>query len=455
MSSSRNLRSVSHFGTAVLDIPHLAMLNRVGPERVVKQFKEQWGVPLWAVSLPVAVPDGTTLLIEGLEEHLSPTSSSVLDNGNNSYDFRALVSAFCGQGVGVYLTLDPSARFLNMPPLQLVDSQRTTSRQVCIARPRSAKLLGDILGTCLETAREAAQVGPGGILGIGVDACNLWPMGAEKGLIEATCFCPDCKRLGGDAFEVARRDSLAFNLALKESGTGISYIEDIDLDCSPEVLVELSRARGYLERDETSTKTWVSRAEALLAYLRKRHEITVLALESIFEHASEGVDPAVSRFLITENSEYDWTSGLALKWLDNVSRAPAGVDEVWIDPSGTGVGKLDRLRTRAYLWRRARYYIDEFFGLAATLSDPGARATTGASRLNAELGTQLLKARLSQALGSGLSQPSQLVALEEPSDEPGGRVGFVAVQMTQDNGNQLLNRISIAPGSRENELRSN
>lgn len=445
-SSRFKLVTADQVGEAIIDIPHPGLLEGIGPVRLVEDFESKWGVAPHGISLPVALPDGTMYEVDGLPGTKSASGSVIRDHLGREYEFSDLVSAFSAQGMSVFLTLDPTCQFLNMPALQIVDSQQDTSRPLCITKPRTRLIVGAILGTGMDIASEAVkEAGGSEIAGMGIDVCNLWPMGATDGLIEATCFCPECIEAGGEAFERILRDSQAFNLGLKDAGKGISFIEDIRSDMTQQELLDLSRSRGFTAPLTAESSSWISRADTLLSYLRKRHVLTVGSVEAILNIAAGEKYREVSRFLICENAEYAWTSGLFLRDLDGPSSSPAGVEELWLDSSGTGIGSPRHLMYRTYLWRRSRYIIDEFLRFAATLSDPGMRAITGAGRLTDEVAAELLRGRLQRALGSGTSLPSQLAAMDAASQEPGGRRGFVAVALNSEMSEGFIRRLEIAP----------
>lgn len=431
-------------GDAVLDIPHPALIDGIGPVGVVERFETTWGMSLKAVSLPVALPDGLMFPVDGLPDLVSSSGSRIRTSTGQEYDFRGLVSAFAAQGVDIYLTLDPEGQSLNMPALQLVDSQQDTSAAVCIVKRRTQAILSAVLGTGIDIALEQCGSSAGRLRGIGIDICNIWPMGATEGLIEATCFCSECIAAGGDSFEAILRDSRAFNLALADKGRGIGFIKDIRPGYNAEQLIELSRSRGFLQSDEASGPVLSRRADLLLNYMRTRHRLTTEAIESILQAALPSNEELVG-YLISENADYSWTSGVFLEEYDTAGKVPAGIEELWIDPSGVGIGEPKLLRHRSYLWRRSRYMIDEFFQLAAVLADPRRRAITGAQNLSQEVARSVLRGRFDKALGAGVSAPSSLVSLPEPSTGPGGRVGFVAVALDRVGGEAFLRRLEIVP----------
>lgn len=430
-------------GEAVLDIPHPALLSGISLDSVLETFEQEWGVPPRAVVLPVLLPDGVAFQVEGLIEMSAGSAQQVVDQNGSQMDFDRLVAEFSSRGLDIHLSIEPSARFMNFPALQVVDNLGATSRHVCIARPKTQQILGSLLSMALERASRSI-VAQGTVAGIAFDVCNLWPIGASDGVIELCCFCRDCLRQGGDEFTAVVDSPQSFGLGLSDSGTGISFIDEIDWSMTASDYAAFAQRKGFVGEQMDSQEV-LSECEMLLAYLKRRHEVTVSSLESIVNAAFPGgTDMPI--VLLVENARWGWTSGLFTAVLDDPGRAPAGLREIWLDSSTGGVSHFQNVMYRTYMWRRARYFIDEYFNLAHSLQDQSARSTTGISRVSDHLARAMLAERGQRVLGTKSSRMA-LATLDEASEGGVGRQGFVAPSISSDLLSNFQQRLKIVPQS--------
>jgi hypothetical protein len=122
-------------------------------------------------------------------------------------------------------------------------------------------------------------------------------------------------------------------------------------------------------------------------------------------------------------------------------------DEIWFDSRSSDT-YLRNVPFRSYMWRRSRYYVDAFLSFAGNVSDPVARATTGVARLSNELAKDMLRSRLSQALGTRMSDPSALASLPElkSTHSESQRIGFVGVMLDKDVGSKFIEGLRIPEG---------
>jgi len=217
-------------------------------------------------------------------------------------------------------------------------------------------------------------------------------MGARGDNIYLTCFCRECQ----DYLKAARVDLSEFerfpnpwNLALRDSGSGIGFISQITSFTDPDQIVELSRLHGFCDRLTPPSEGFKHWASQLRDYMRARHDQTESSMKRVFDSFRDAL-PGGNRILITESDDYDWTAGLFFDLVDERGL----LDEIWVDPADTGRTPKD-VGYRHYMWRRSRYYIDAFFDMYSAASDAVALMTTGIGERDIQ---PLLELRLEQAL---------------------------------------------------------
>ncbi len=450
-------------GNNLVDVPHLGLLRYLDPRTIKNWFKERWGTEPNGVVLPVAHPEGLLFKVDGLDETISPYAQV----SDTLREFQDVVQAFAQQGLDIYLSINPTLEFIRAAPLHIIDIVGDSSHALCIGNPMSRAIVGAILGTGVDIVRTATRNTPGKLAGVVLDVVNLFPMGAKNERLELTCFCPSCEEWFEEydpgLLKHFRTFPNPWNLLLKDTGTGIGFIDDVRLGSLPEDIVGLSRQKGFNEifKDRANDQAYLlEQAALLLRYIRARHDQVIAAVRDIFEEALQGLEQAPSRILLVEGSYYGWTSGLLLEdldktHLDRVQREETRVpyDEIWFDPAATDMF-LRHIPFRSYLWRRARYYIDEFFRAVDSVSDPVKRATTGIARLPRLAAQALLRQRLHQCMGAAMTGSSTLISLPPLKSEQtkSQRIGFVGVALTQDIGERFIEGVKIPEGLAEEEL---
>ncbi len=453
-------------GSNVVDIPHLGFLRYVKPDEVIKQFKEMWGVEPQGVVLPVSHPEGLVFKVSGLDEPISPYARV----SDRLKEFSDVVHAFAQKGLDIYLLINPTLEFIRAAPLHIVDISGDSSHAVCVGNPMSRAIVGAILGTGIDIARMATKDTPGKLVGVVLDVVNLFPMGAKNGRLELTCFCPSCEEWFETHAPGLLRNFRTFpnpwNLLLKDAGTGISFIDNVRLDSTPEDIIGLSRQKGFIEvfKDKANDIPYLrEQASLLLKYIHARHEQVIASVREIFEEALHGLEQKPKRILLVEGSYYGWTSGLMLEdldreYLDKVQSEETRVpyDEVWFDPASTDIF-LTNVPFRSYMWRRARYFIDEFLRTVDSASDPVKRASTGIARFPRMAVRALLRQRLHQAIGAAMTGASTLIALPPLKSEQtrSKRLGFVGVALTREVGEKFIEGVKIPEGLAEEQLGMN
>jgi len=450
-------------GNNLVDIPHLGLLRYLDPRKIKGWFKERWGTEPNGVVLPVAHPEGLLFRVDGLDEPISPYAQV----SDTLREFQDIVQVFAQQGLDIYLLINPTLEFIRAAPLHIIDIVGDVSHALCIGNPMSRAIVAAILGTGVDIVRTATRNTPGKLAGVVLDVVSLFPMGAKNERLELTCFCPSCEEWFEDhdpgLLKHFRTFPNPWNLLLKDSGTGIGFIDDVRLGHMPEDIIGLSRQKGFNEifKERADDQAYLrEQAALLLRYIRARHDQVIAAVRDIFEQALQDLEQAPSRILLVEGSYYGWTSGLQLEdldktHLDRVQRDETRVpyDEIWFDPAATNMAPR-HIPFRSYMWRRARYYIDEFFRVVDSVSDPVKRATTGIARFPRSAAQSLLRQRLHQCVGTAMAGSSTLISLPPLKSEQtkSQRIGFVGVALTRDIGEKFIEGIKIPEGLAEEQV---
>lgn len=450
-------------GDNLVDIPHLGLLRYVEPQKIKRWFKDKWSTEPKGVVLPVAHPEGLLFKVDGLDEPISPYARV----SESLKEYPDVVQAFAQQGLDIYLLINPTLEFVRAAPLHIIDIVGDGSHALCVGNHMSRAIVAAILGTGVDITRMVTKNTPGKLAGVVLDVVNLFPMGAKDDRLELTCFCPSCEEWFETNDPGLLRNFRTFpnpwNLLLQDSGTGISFIDDVRLGSQPEDIVGLSRQKGFnkIFKDKENDFPYLrEQAALLLRYMRVRHDQVIASVRDIFDEALHGLEQLPIRILLVEGSYYGWTSGLQLEDLDRThldgtrteeTRVP--YDEIWFDPAATDIF-LTNVPFRSYMWRRARYYIDEFLRAVDSVSDPVKRATTGIARLPRTAAQALLRQRLHQCVGAAMTGSSTLISLPPLKSEQtkSQRTGFVGIALTQEMGEKLIEGIRIPEGLAEEQL---
>lgn len=438
-------------GNGIIDIPHTALLRYLDPKNIKGWFREKWGSEPIGVVLPVALPDGLLFPVEGLDEPISPYARI----SDNLKEFQDIVRAFSQQGLEIYLLLNPTLEFVRAQPLHIVDIAGDGSHALCVGNPISRAIASAILGTGIDIVRNVTKNTPGKLAGVILDVVNLFPMGARNQRLELTCFCPSCEEWFEQYSPGLLKNFKTFpnpwNLILKDSGSGISFIDDIRSDSTPDDVLGLSKQKGFDEifSDQKERAFLLEQARLLLKYIHVRHDQVLASANDIFAEALQGLEVTPKRILLLEGNYYGWTTGLQLENLD-ITKTDSMIipyDEIWFDPASTDLF-LKNVSFRSYMWKRSRYFIDEFLRAVDSVSDPVKRASTGVARLSRTEAQELLRKRLHQCVGTALAGSSTLISLPPLKSEKSHsqRVGFTSVALTQELGEKFIEGINIPQG---------
>lgn len=464
---SERIQAGQEIESGILDIPHPIILRYRTPTELKNEFEKEWGRKLKGVILPVCAPDGLLFPVENSGQPMSRYERSA----DKFKGWKQSIKDFADMGLEIYLLLDPTMDFVRTDALHIVDIAGDSSAQVCFGNDRARELASAILLTAVDEALEVINYTKSSLAGVVIDAVNLFPMGTgNRGRLELTCFCESClghfKKKDKSILDKFRNFPNPWNLALKDSGTGISYASNIPPETTPTQLIGLSRQKAFDEifgDDKDNEPVMLQYAEDLLKYIQIRHDQVTKGLNDVFNQVLDFKDTQappvpIKKIVIVEGVHYDWTSGLQWGRLDASKTQPGGlcpVDEVWFNPTSSDM-QTKHLEFRSYMWKRSRYYIDAFFSTVANASDPIKRASTGIARLSESEVRELLRDRLATVIASAETGQSSLSSLPDlkitdadgnkmPTSQ-GQRLGFIGVALTREIGEELIRTIAIPPG---------
>ena len=398
----------------ILDIADLSTLQYTTALDCVSSFYNTWGIKPKAVSIPILSSSGIPF-----ENPLTTAVEIKYKNKNDPVYLGFVINAFSSLGLDVYLTLVPTLEFVKADALHLIDIKGDSSQQACFSKSSTIRFLEQIIelsiGIASEACADAAQknaqekngITAGKTVGIAIDLTDVLPMGASKERLQLTCFCPECRsqltgasKTGTDLIRAFETFPNPWNLALKDNGTGIGYISDIDWNISVDTLLGLSKLRGFDEHYKDGYDT-NGAAKILIDYLHARHKQIIKSCSRLFTKARSSIDQGnpeqFRRILITEGTPYNWTAGVFTKMLDSKDVC----DELWYDPTGKGL-VTENISFRSYMWRRSRYIQNAFFALVEHAQDEGRRASTGLARLPTTLVRKEVDRRRTMSLAGRL-----------------------------------------------------
>ena len=441
--------------SAVLDVPDISIFEYSTAEALIEQFHDTWGIRPQTVALPVVCPQGVPF-----DNDFTPPAS-VRYGGRNEVYLGDIAYEFAAKGMDTLLVLTPTLPFVRSDVLHIIDVKGASSAHVCIAKSSTQKYLRLLLEAALQRVKLAyekakGKAGSGSLAGVVVDLCNIWPMGAKNERIVLTCFCQECRdqiaRLSSKGRALVphfERFPNAWNLLLKDSGSGVEFIDDIRWDTPPKRILELSHLKGFDEllRGEPDYDM-NEEADYLAEYMRARHLVTVGALKNLMDPSilsKFGTEARpLRRVLTVESSPYDWTSGAFFAKLDD----PEVCDEIWVDPSAEAL-TTKNVDMRSYMWRRNRYFIDAFFELWANCQNEEKRTTTELAQRSDEQLKTLLELRRRQVMAASLRSKLDLFLLPPlATDGTRGRIGFIGVEFSDELSKNLVSGVRLSSGER-------
>ena len=386
----------------VIDVPDGLLMQGATFRDLKKSFERTWGFEATAVCLPIATP--RRLYFDssiGYERR-----SISYGDANDQYALPGLVTVAAQAGLDVYLSVFGTLPYTGFAAGDIVDIAGDTSAQACPWNPDMRGMLGDVISEAVVQCHDS--LGRHGLesrlVGLAIDAVDLWPMSAEADRMELTCFCEYCR----DYLRVQGVDSLVFerfpnpwNLCLRDTGTGVGYISDFRADTKPEQLLEVVRRRGYLDKYKAASsrndQQLEDDADAVLRYARARHSQVVAILSDLFTRARDSVKTDLRRVVITEGDSYDWTGGTFVRGLDDASIC----DELWYDVTNDNI-RPQVVGFRPYMWTRSRYGVDAFFDFVEQIRDPRFLGITQLARRSPADLTGMLRERARVVLSGSI-----------------------------------------------------
>ncbi|ASD69105.1 hypothetical protein [Pseudoalteromonas piscicida] len=422
-------------------LPDLAVLSQRNAKELKDEHYERWGINAKGVVLPICSSTGIPF-----ENDFMKAEKIRYKGKADGLTLSDIVAEFLQIELDIYFTLDPTLSFIRSDSLHIIDISGDSSAQACFSKKGTKKLVKHVAEKAIEIGKEQCENTKAKIVGLALDLTNILPMGATNERIELTCFCSECRdqlssftKRGKKLFERFETFPNPWNMALKDTGTGIGQINDIEWNTSPEKIIGLSKLKGFEAFDGDNYDAH-EQAAILIEYLHSRHKQIENAIKDIFD----GLD-IQKRILITEGSHYDWTSGLFLAKLDEKSVC----DELWFDPTAHNF-EMKNVQHRSFMWKRSTYFLSAFFGFLNKSQDGYMRTYTGLARKSVDEVKSLLKLRMRQVIGASITEKVDLFLLPEISnDGDTGRIGFVSPCIDESICNSLIQAAKIPDGISE------
>nr|VFK15180.1 MAG: hypothetical protein BECKLPF1236A_GA0070988_101212 [Candidatus Kentron sp. LPFa]VFK30934.1 MAG: hypothetical protein BECKLPF1236C_GA0070990_101242 [Candidatus Kentron sp. LPFa] len=437
---------------SLIYVPDMAVLSQRNAEEIGNDHRKRWGVAAEGVVLPICTATGVPFKNDF-------TAEKTIRYKGRAEEFLLgdVVAEFARLGLDIYLTLDPTLHFIKSDSLHIIDISGDSSAQACFSKKRTRKLLVNLAKKAIKIVTEecARARGAHGVdaetAGVAIDLTDILPMGASNERIELTCFCNECREQlasytpkGKRLFDYFETFPSPWNMTLKDAGSGIGQINELEWDTPPERIIGLSKMKDF-ESFEDREQDSHEQASALIEYLRARHTQVTKTAKDIF--AGMELD-GKKRILITEGSHYDWTSGTFLKKLDD----PAICDELWFEPTANEFD-IRKVQYRSFLWKRSSYFLNAFFQMLNQSQDSYMRTYTGLARHTVGEIEQLLKLRMRQVLSSGITEKLDLFLLPDLDEEGDvGRIGFVAPCIDENICASLVGKAKVPDGINENKV---
>ena len=424
---------------SLIYLPDLAVLSQRTAKQLKEQHSERWGYPAEGVVLPICSAKGVPF-----ENKYTSREPVRYADKKDPLFLREIVEEFAKLGLDIYFSIDPTLTFIKSDLLHIIDIVGDGSPQACFSKEKTKELLEYFIEKAIEIGKEACEGKKSEVIGVALDLTNILPMGATDERIELTCFCSECRHQlasfhAGDQKLIEKFETFPnpWNMALKDSGTGIGQISDIEWDIAPEKILGLSKLKGFMAFENDNP---MEKARSLIDYLQVRHKQVVQSTKDIFTGSKQGKQ--WKRILITEGSSYDWTSGLFLQKLDDSTIC----DELWFDPTSRNF-EIRNICYRSFMWRRGTYFLNAFFGFLSKAQDGYMRTYTGLGKRSVDAIEELLKLRMRQAIGASITQKIDLLLLPENALNTGtGRIGFVSPGIDEGICESLIKEANIPAG---------
>ena len=334
----------------------------------------------------------------GVAFDTSLTTHSLIDlkvevNRTKAMSFGQIVRGFVDHGCDVYFYVNPALDFLDLPLTHVVDIRHVGSPTACFHKSYTRQILKKLIADGISAARRALDNNEellSRLRGLAIDIASIWGMGGEEEAVYMTCFCDECRRyyvtngVNVDSFQT--RPS-PWQLGLRASADGISYIDNFNPNDTAESIVEKSRLRRFDQPFEDTDRLQKA-AESLKKFMDVRHSLVEKILADLFDSMGS-MDGAsrLRRIVITEGVDYDWTSGIFLS-----SLSKKVVHEVWLDPTDKAHGL--GIPHRFFMCRRSTYFINALFDFIWSVNDDRIRTTTQLANMTEDAIRRELERRL-------------------------------------------------------------
>lgn len=431
-------RTLNEESVPVLDIPSWMMLGVSRISDLARDFRTAYDVSPSYVALPCLSELGPIFPVDGIAEYV--TSLPFVGNHVEFESVLEEISALSPRPRLIF-TLSPPQKCFPYDQLHKVTIDGSGTPELCIGNPMNQQMLGAILGTAIDLARE---VDPDFVFAVAVDCVDLWGMGGENDRIKLTCFCNYCSNYFESHEPGILQDFKTFpnpwNLGLKINESGVGYIDQFTAISTPAEVVSLSRLKGFDSAfGGASEGELLESASSLLRYMNLRHNQAVESVDAIFQIATSGLE-GIERHMIVEGAPYDWTGGLMLERLSEVR----WLSGIWMNDAGS-ISWSGSADLYAYMWRRSRYFLDNFFSYVYSACDPIQRNTTQLGRLSIDEMRSSLRDRGAKASSSKVEGATalNLNAIGRPDFKP---IGFVGVPLTDKVVTDIARLCNVAPG---------
>nr|VFK40469.1 MAG: hypothetical protein BECKTC1821E_GA0114239_100760 [Candidatus Kentron sp. TC] len=430
---------------SLIHVPDMAVLSQRNAEEIKTDHHRRWGEAAEGVVLPICTATGVPF------ENKFTSQQGIRYKGKaEQFYLGDVVAEFARLGLDIYLTLDPTLHFIKSEQLHIIDISGDSSSQACFSKKRTKQLLAELAKKALEIATEGCKETGAETAGVAIDLTGIFPMGATNERIELACFCSECREYfsthrHGEKQLVEHFETFPnpWNMALKDAGSGVGQIEELEWDISPERIIGLSKLKGFEsfeEREEDSHE----QAAVLIEYLRARHEQVTQTVKNIFTDMELN---GKKRILITEGFHYDWTSGTFLMKLDDEKIC----DELWFNPTANDFD-IRNVQYRSFLWRRSTYFLNAFFQMLGQSQDRYMRTYTGLARHTVGEVKNLLELRMRQVLSASITERLDVELLPDINEESEvGRIGFVSPCISEKICTSLVGMAEVPDGISEDQ----
>ncbi|NJK65549.1 MAG: hypothetical protein HC941_02535 [Microcoleus sp. SU_5_3] len=410
-----------------MDIPDSLLLTVAELCELKNIFNDRLRRKPDVVVLPVLGFWGASFSSEYIDRYVpKPTEISTeisTDTSNNQiikHDLRTLIAYTRNElpDAEIYLSLNMAFEFLQSEYTCTYDQYGQSSSQACIVNPAVNTLIKNFVKEVVD------KFNPDGIV---LDLVDINPQSGDEtdNSIKIHCFCYHCNEQLS-VHGISKKDFIqspnALNLVLQPTPTGMTYMSiDPNWNNPAQVIVASKSKKIYHENMKDSAERW---AEKIITYARARSEVTAQAIKNIFQVIE---DQQVKKAIILDNSRFEWTSGTSAIAVKGI------VDQVWTQVETFTDKPPEGVELYHYMFRRARYTLDNLFNLLSNRNLIGRANVDNAIYLRIRAQVQSRVSKVIEA--NQLSLSGLNVARENPLIS-----GIVGVPLDPDE-NELLTKL--------------